>query len=74
MGQRVSLMTLQRRETAAMDKDRVKDWTTNIGRKAKEAAGNLNSNAGLKGLGRTDQAKGKVQNAIGSISDVLEGR
>ena len=57
-----------------MDKDRVKGSTTNIGGKAKEAAGNLNSNAELKGEGRTDQAKGKVQNAIGSISDVLEGR
>ncbi len=55
----------------AMDKDRMKGSGTNMGGKAKEAAGNLAGDSKLQGEGKMDQAKGKVQNAVGSIKDAL---
>lgn len=57
-----------------MDNDRVKGSATNIGGKAKEAVGNVTGDAKLKGEGKTDQAKGKIQNAIGGIKDALKGK
>ncbi len=55
-----------------MDKDRMKGSATNMGGKAKEAAGTVTGDAKLQSEGRTDQAKGKVQNAIGGIKDALK--
>ena len=57
-----------------MDKDRVKGSATNIGGKAKEAAGDLTGDSRLQGEGKMDQVKGKVQNAIGGIKDAIEGK
>ena len=57
-----------------MDKDRVKGSATNMGGKAKEAAGNLTGDSKLQGEGKADQAKGKIQNAIGGIKDALKGK
>lgn len=57
-----------------MDNDRVKGSATNIGGKAKEAVGNVTGDTKLKGEGKTDQAKGKIQNAIGGIKDALKGK
>jgi uncharacterized protein YjbJ (UPF0337 family) len=56
----------------AMDKDRVKGAATNIGGKAKEAAGDLTGDSKMKGEGKMDQAKGKVQNTVGGIKDALK--
>jgi uncharacterized protein YjbJ (UPF0337 family) len=57
-----------------MDKDRVKGSATNMGGKAKEAAGDLTGDSKLQGEGKMDQVKGKVQNAIGGIKDAIEGK
>ncbi len=57
-----------------MDNNRVKGSATNIGGKAKEAAGNLTGDTKLQGEGKADQAKGKVQNAIGGIKDAFKGK
>lgn len=57
-----------------MEKDRVKGSATNMGGKAKEAAGNLTGDAKLKNEGKMDQGKGKIQNAIGSIKDAIKGK
>jgi uncharacterized protein YjbJ (UPF0337 family) len=56
-----------------MDKDRVKGSATNLGGKIKEGAGKLIGDEKLKQEGKADQAKGKVQNAIGGIKDTLKG-
>ena len=55
-----------------MDKDRVKGSATNMGGKAKEAAGKMTGKSKLQGEGKMDQAKGKVQNAAGGIKDALK--
>ncbi len=57
-----------------MDKDRVKGSATNMGGKAKEAAVNLTGDSKLQGEGKADQAKGKIQNAIGGIKDAFKGK
>ena len=57
-----------------MDKDRVKGSATNMGGKAKEAAGSLTGDCKLKGEGKMDQGKGKIQNAIGGIKDAIKGK
>jgi len=56
----------------AMDKDRVKGSATNIGGKAKEAAGDLTGDSKMKSEGKMDQAKGKIQNAVGGIKDAFK--
>ncbi|EIM30848.1 CsbD family protein [Microvirga lotononidis] len=55
-----------------MDKDRVKGSATNIGGKAKEAAGDLTGDSKMKSEGKMDQAKGKIQNAVGGIKDAFK--
>ncbi len=55
-----------------MDKDRIKGSATNMGGKAKEAAGKVTGDSKLQGEGKRDQAKGKVQNAAGGIEDALK--
>jgi uncharacterized protein YjbJ (UPF0337 family) len=57
-----------------MDKDRMKGSTTSVGGKAKEAAGNLTGDSKLQGEGKMDQAKGKVQSAIGGMKDAIKGK
>ncbi len=57
-----------------MDKDRAKGSATNIGGKVKEGAGKLTGDQKLKSEGKGDQAKGKIQNAVGSIKDTLKGK
>jgi len=59
---------------AVMDKDRVKGSATSVGRKVKEGAGKLTGDQKLQGEGKLDQAKGKVQNAVGGIKDALKGK
>ena len=59
---------------AVMDKDRVKGSATNVGGKVKEGADKLTGDQKLQGEGKLDQAKGKVQNAVGGIKDALKGK
>jgi uncharacterized protein YjbJ (UPF0337 family) len=55
-----------------MDKDRIKGSATNMGGKAKEAAGKVTGDSKLQGEGKMDQAKGQVQKAAGGIKDALK--
>ena len=57
-----------------MDKDRAKGSATNVGGKVKERAGKSTGDEKLKGEGKLDQAKGKVQNAVGGIKDAIKGK
>jgi uncharacterized protein YjbJ (UPF0337 family) len=57
-----------------MDKDRIHGAATNLGGKAKETAGNVTGDQKLKSEGVVDQIKGKIQNAIGGLKDLLKGR
>ena len=57
-----------------MDKDRVKGSATNVGGKVKEGAGKATGDEKLKSEGVLDQAKGKVQNAVGGIKDAITGK
>ena len=57
-----------------MDKDRVKGSATNVGGKVKEGAGRVTGDEKLKSEGVLDQAKGKVQNAVGGIKDAITGK
>ena len=57
-----------------MDKDRAKGSATNVGGKVKEGAVKLTGDEKLKGEGKLDQAKGKVQNAVGGIKDAIKGK
>ena len=57
-----------------MDKDRVKGSATNVCGKVKEGAGKVTGDEKLKSEGVLDQAKGKVQNAVGSIKDAIKGK
>lgn len=53
------------------DHDRVEGAARNMGGKAKEAAGKVTGDEKLKAEGRADQARGKVQNAVGGLKDTL---
>ncbi len=57
-----------------MDKDRAKGSATNVGGKVKEGAAKVTGDSKLKGEGKLDQAKGKVQNAVGGIKDAINGK
>jgi uncharacterized protein YjbJ (UPF0337 family) len=56
----------------AMDKDRIKGAATRAGGKMKQAAGDATGDTKLQTEGKMDQAKGKVQNAMGSAKDALK--
>ena len=56
------------------DHDRIEGAATNMGGKAKEAAGKLTGDEKLKAEGRADQVKGKVQNAVGGVKDALRDK
>ncbi len=55
-----------------MDKDRAKGAATRMGGKMKQAAGDMTGDTKLQTEGKMDQAKGKVQNAMGSAKDALK--
>ena len=57
-----------------MDKDRVRGSATNVGGKVKEGAGRVTGDEKLKSEGVLDQAKGKVQNAVGGVKDAIKGK
>ncbi|HEX8233944.1 MAG TPA: CsbD family protein [Caulobacteraceae bacterium] len=56
-----------------MDKDRVDGAATNMGGKVKEAAGKVTGDEKMKRDGQVDQARGKVENAVGGVKDTLRG-
>jgi uncharacterized protein YjbJ (UPF0337 family) len=56
-----------------MDKDRVDGAATNMGGKVKEAAGKVTGDEKMKREGQMDQARGKVENAVGGLKDTLRG-
>jgi uncharacterized protein YjbJ (UPF0337 family) len=58
----------------SVDKDRVEGSATNLGGKVKEGAGKVTGDEKLKNEGLADQAKGKIQNAVGSVKDALKGK
>ena len=53
------------------DHDRVEGAARNMGGKAKEAAGKMAGDEKLKAEGRADQARGKMQNAVGGMKDAF---
>ena len=61
-----------RSKEVTMDKDRVKGSATNMGGKVKEAVGKGTGDSKLQTEGKMDQAKGKVQNAVGGAKDALK--
>jgi uncharacterized protein YjbJ (UPF0337 family) len=54
-----------------MDKDRVAGSAKEIKGAVKEAVGKVVGDAKLESEGKVDRAKGKVQNAIGGLKDVV---
>ena len=48
--------------------------STSIKGKAKEVAGKVLGDAKLESEGKTDQAAGKIQNAVGGVKDTLKGK
>ena len=57
-----------------MDKDRVEGSAKQAKGAIKEAAGKLTGDAKLQADGKADKTEGKIQNAIGSVKDVLRGK
>jgi len=64
----------RRRKTMGIDKDRVEGSAKNMGGKLKEGLGKATGDSKTEAEGKTDQAKGKVQNAVGGIKDTLKGK
>lgn len=58
----------------AIDKDRTEGSARNMGGKLKEGIGKLTGDQKMQAEGKSDQAKGKIQNAIGGIKDTLRGK
>ena len=54
-----------------MDENRIKGAATDLGGKAKDAAGGLLGDSKTQAEGKADQAKGQMQNAYGSAKDTL---
>jgi uncharacterized protein YjbJ (UPF0337 family) len=63
----------KRRESAAMDKNRVAGSIKEIKGAAKEAAGKAVGDAKLRSDGNSDQAEGEIQNAVGGVNDAMRG-
>ena len=61
-------------EEDIMDKDRIKGSAEQAKGVVKEAAGKLLGDKKLETEGKTDQAVGKVQNAVGGLKDTLRGK
>jgi uncharacterized protein YjbJ (UPF0337 family) len=57
-----------------MDKDRIEGSAKGIIGKVKEVAGKVLGDAKLATEGKTDEAAGKIQNAVGGLKDTLKGK
>lgn len=57
-----------------MDKNRIEGSAKNVGGKLKEGLGKATGDKKTESEGKTDQAKGKLQNAVGSAKDKFRGR
>jgi len=57
-----------------MDKDRIEGAAEQAKGKMKEVAGKIIGDSKLESEGKSDQAAGKIQNAIGGIKDTLRGK
>lgn len=55
-----------------MNRDRIKGSVTRTGGKIKQAGGDMTGDSKLQNEGKMDQAKGKLQNAVGSVKDALK--
>ena len=55
-----------------MDKNRVAGSIKEIKGAAKTAVGKALGDAKLQSDGKSDQAEGKIQNAVGSVSDAVK--
>ena len=55
-----------------MDKDRIKGMADQAKGSAKETAGKILGDAKLKGEGKAEKLKGKVENAVGGAKDALK--
>ncbi len=53
------------------DHDRVEGAAKNLGGNIKEGAGKLTGDSKLQAEGKADQAKGKMQNAVGGAKDTV---
>ena len=58
----------------AIDNDRVDGSAKNLGGKIKEGIGRATGDSKTEAEGKTDQVKGKVQNAVGGVKDALKGK
>jgi len=58
-----------RKETTAMDKDRIAGAAKEAKGAAKVAIGKATGDAKLQTDGKADEAEGKVQNAVGGLKD-----
>jgi uncharacterized protein YjbJ (UPF0337 family) len=57
-----------------VDKDRIKGSAEQAKGKFKEVAGKVTGDSKLQNEGKTDQVKGKIQNAVGGVKDALQGK
>jgi len=57
-----------------MDKDRIGGSAKEVKGAVKQAVGKAVGDTKLQSDGKTDQATGKVQNAIGGLKDALKGK
>ncbi len=57
-----------------VDKDRIAGSAKQLKGTLKEVAGKVMGDAKLEAEGKADKAKGKVQNAVGSLKDTLRGK
>jgi|HubBroStandDraft_2_1064218.scaffolds.fasta_scaffold980759_1 uncharacterized protein YjbJ (UPF0337 family) len=75
IGEAVDLHSQQiNTEDTAMDKDRIIGSAEQAKGAVKEAAGKALGDKKLETEGKTDQAAGKVQNAIGGLKDAVRGK
>jgi uncharacterized protein YjbJ (UPF0337 family) len=57
-----------------MDKDRIAGSAKQIKGSVKETLGKAVGDAKLESEGKSDQVKGKIQNAVGGLKDALRGK
>ena len=55
-----------------MNKDRIEGSATQANGKVKAVAGKVTGDAKLETEGKSDQVKGKVQNAVGGLKDTVK--
>ena len=56
-----------------MDKDRVAGSAKQVKGSIKQGVGKAVGDAKLESEGKADKIKGKIQNAVGGIKDILKG-